>query len=256
MSLSGRRVRAIVRKELREYRRNRSLIWSMAIFPLIFCIQPFISVFLLPASASGELAHEHVLLYLLGIPALVPVFIAAYAVVGERQQGTLEPVLTTPIPREEFLLGKALAALLPSLGVAYAVFAALPRLYRTPRAAGHRVGRDPGARSRRPGAVHAAACCLVDLGRYRRLRPVERHPGRATAQRPREPAGGLRGGAHRAEHHSADARPRGRACDRPARARWTRLADHLAPVRSGAPRHRDQVRDARASVGQARACLL
>jgi ABC-type transport system involved in multi-copper enzyme maturation permease subunit len=123
MRISPRRVRAIVRKEFREYRRNRSLIWSMAIFPLIFCIQPFITVFMLPASASGLLAHEHVLLYLLGIPALVPVFIAAYAVVGERQQGTLEPILTTPIPREEFLLGKALAALLPSLLVAYAVFA-------------------------------------------------------------------------------------------------------------------------------------
>ncbi len=123
MSLSIRRVRAIVRKELREYRRNRSLVWSMAIYPLIFCIQPLVVVFTLPASASGQLTHEHLLLYLLGIPALVPVFIAAYAVVGERQQGTLEPVLATPIPREEFLLGKALAALLPSLVVAYAVFA-------------------------------------------------------------------------------------------------------------------------------------
>ena len=123
MSLNARRVRAIVRKELREYRRNRSLIWSMAIFPLIFTIQPLVVVFTLPASASSQLTHEHVLLYLLGIPALVPVFIAAYAVVGERQQGTLEPVLTTPIPREEFLLAKALAALLPSLVVGYAVFA-------------------------------------------------------------------------------------------------------------------------------------
>ena len=123
MRISPRRVRAIIRKELREYRRNRSLIWSMAIFPLIFCVQPLALVFLLPASASSQLTHEHVLLYLLGIPALVPVFIAAYAVVGERQQGTLEPVLTTPIPREELLLAKALAALLPSLVVAYGVFA-------------------------------------------------------------------------------------------------------------------------------------
>lgn len=123
MRISRRRVRAIVRKEFREYRRNRSLIWSMAIFPLIFCIQPLVLVFTLPESASAQLTHEHVLLYLLGIPALVPVFIAAYAVVGERQQGTLEPVLTTPIPREEFLLAKALAALLPSLVVAYVVFA-------------------------------------------------------------------------------------------------------------------------------------
>ena len=92
------------------------------IYPLIFCIQPLVVVFTLPASSSGQLTHEHLLPTCSG-PALVPVFVAAYAVVGERQQGTLEPVLATPIPREEFLLGKALAALLPSLVVAYAVFA-------------------------------------------------------------------------------------------------------------------------------------
>lgn len=124
MSVSGRRVGAIARKELREYRRNRSLLAGMAILPLVFVIQPLIAVFALPASASGDLAHEHVLLYLLGIPSLVPVFVAAYAVVGERQQGTLEPALTTPIPGEGFLLGKALAALVPSLVIAYAVYAA------------------------------------------------------------------------------------------------------------------------------------
>jgi ABC-type transport system involved in multi-copper enzyme maturation permease subunit len=121
MSLSRRRVRAIVRKELREYRHNRSLFVGMGIFPLIFLIQPLVAVFKLPASASDSLAHEHVLLYMLGIPVLAPIFVAAYGVVGERLQGTLEPALTTPIRREEFLLGKAIAALLPSLAISYAV---------------------------------------------------------------------------------------------------------------------------------------
>jgi ABC-type transport system involved in multi-copper enzyme maturation permease subunit len=123
MSGGGRRVRAILRKELREYRRNRSLVVGMAIYPLIFTVQPLIMVLGLTAEASRSLGHEHVLLYMLGIPALVPVFIAATAVAGERQQGTLEPALTTPITREEFLLGKALAALVPSLAVAYSVYA-------------------------------------------------------------------------------------------------------------------------------------
>jgi ABC-2 type transport system permease protein len=121
--VSSRRVRAIFRKELREYRHNGFIVWTMAIFPLIFLIQPLIVVFVLPASASSELEHGHLLLYMLGIPALVPAAVAAYAVVGERQQGTLEPVLTTPVRREEFLLGKALAALVPSLAIAYAVYA-------------------------------------------------------------------------------------------------------------------------------------
>jgi ABC-type transport system involved in multi-copper enzyme maturation permease subunit len=121
--VSGRRVRAIFRKELREYRHNGFIIWTMAIFPLIFLIQPLVVVFLLPASASNELGNGHLLLYMLGIPALVPAAVAAYAVVGERQQGTLEPVLTTPVRREEFLLGKALAALAPSVAIAHAVYA-------------------------------------------------------------------------------------------------------------------------------------
>ncbi len=123
MNLSIRRLGAIVRKELREYRRNRSIVIGMAILPLVFIIEPLVAVLALARSASGGLAHEHVLLYLLGIPTLVPVFVAAYAVAGERVQGTLEPALTTPIRREEFLAGKALAALIPSLAIAYAVFA-------------------------------------------------------------------------------------------------------------------------------------
>jgi ABC-type transport system involved in multi-copper enzyme maturation permease subunit len=121
--VSSRRIRAIFRKELREYRHNGFIIWTMAIFPLIFLIQPLVVVFALPASASNQLEGGHLLLYMLGIPALVPAAVAAYAVVGERQQGTLEPVLTTPIRREEFLLGKALAALVPSVAIAYAVYA-------------------------------------------------------------------------------------------------------------------------------------
>jgi ABC-2 type transport system permease protein len=121
--MSARRVRAVFRKELREYRRTTSIVAAMAIIPLVFLIQPLVVVFLLPASASEQLAHMHLLLYMLGIPALVPAMTAAYAVTGERQQGTLEPVLTTPVRREELLLGKALASLIPSVAVAYAVFA-------------------------------------------------------------------------------------------------------------------------------------
>jgi ABC-type transport system involved in multi-copper enzyme maturation permease subunit len=122
MSINRRRVRAIVRKELRDFRRNRSLTTGMAIIPVLFCVQPAVTVFTLDPAASATLRQQHVLLYMLGIPALVPSVIAAYSVVGEREQGTLEPVLTTPIRREELLLGKAVAALLPSLAVAYAVY--------------------------------------------------------------------------------------------------------------------------------------
>jgi ABC-type Na+ efflux pump permease subunit len=123
VKLSTTRVRAIFRKELREYARNRSIVVTMAVIPLVFVLNPLIQIFALPEAASGALSHAHVLLYMLGIPAIVPAIISANAVVGERQQGSLEPVLMTPIPREEFLLAKALAALAPSLAISYIVFA-------------------------------------------------------------------------------------------------------------------------------------
>lgn len=123
MRLSTRRVRAVFRKELREYRRSGAIVVAMAIFPLIVIIQPLIAILVVSSKASRVLAQEEPLLYLLAIPALVPATLASYSVVGERQQGTLEPVLTTPIRREEFLLGKALAAFVPSVVIAYAVYA-------------------------------------------------------------------------------------------------------------------------------------
>lgn len=123
MSMSITRIRAIYQKEFREYRRNGSIIAGMAIIALIFVFIPLIEFIALPASMSSALRRGDPLAYMLGIPAIVPAFVAAYAVVGERQQGTLEPVLTTPIRREELLLGKALAALTPSLVVAYVVYA-------------------------------------------------------------------------------------------------------------------------------------
>lgn len=122
MTVNRRRVLAIFRKEVREYRRNGSVVGAMAVLPLVFVINPLIAIFGLSSSSASNLAGGHALLYLLGIPAIVPAIVAAYSVVGERQQGTLEPVLTTPIPRDEFLLGKALAAFVPTLAISYLVY--------------------------------------------------------------------------------------------------------------------------------------
>jgi ABC-type transport system involved in multi-copper enzyme maturation permease subunit len=136
--MSVTRVRAIYRKEFREYRRNRSIVATMALIPLGIVVFPLIEVLALPASAASALLNGDPLVILLGIPALVPSVVAGYAVVGEREQGTLEPVLTTPIRREELLLAKALAALVPSLAVSYvvyAVFLACTKLFAQPAVA-------------------------------------------------------------------------------------------------------------------------
>jgi len=125
VSLSWIRVRAIAVKELRDYRHNRFVILTMALLPLLFIVAPMLQLFTAPAVAASSKLDARVgisLLYLLLIPAIVPSTLSAYSVVGEREQGTLEPVLITPIRREEFLVGKAFAVAAPTLTIAYAIF--------------------------------------------------------------------------------------------------------------------------------------
>ena len=125
MSFSWARAGAILQKELRDYRRNRFVVLSMAFLPLVFVVLPIVQLFTISVSVTSAKLDNRIglsLLYMLIVPAIIPSFLAAYSVVGEREQGTLEPVLTTPIHREEFLIGKALAALLPALAVAYMIF--------------------------------------------------------------------------------------------------------------------------------------
>jgi ABC-type transport system involved in multi-copper enzyme maturation permease subunit len=128
VSESTIRIRAVMRKEFREYRRNRFIIYTMATLPIIFTALPVISLFTIKASADPTQVRTQVaitLLLLLIIPVVLPATIAAYSVIGERDQGTLEPLLTTPISREEFLLGKSLAATVPTVAVAYGFFLVL-----------------------------------------------------------------------------------------------------------------------------------
>jgi ABC-type Na+ efflux pump permease subunit len=125
VSFSWTRVGATLAKELRDYRRNRFVILTMAVLPLILLVLPIIQLFTIPASIPSGKLDVRIglsLLYMLLIPAIVPSALSAYSVVGEREQGTLEPVLITPLRREELLIGKALAALGPTLGIAYSIF--------------------------------------------------------------------------------------------------------------------------------------
>lgn len=127
MSISAARIGAVVRKELTEFRRSPFIVGTMAILPVIFLVVPTVTI-LSQGASEGRAALQKVvgfaLLYLLLIPAVLPSTVAAYSVVGERDQGTLEPLLTTPIRREELLIGKAAAALIPAVGVAYLILGA------------------------------------------------------------------------------------------------------------------------------------
>ena len=123
--MSPERVLTVVLKEVREFRRNRFVIGTMAVVPLVFLVTPMVTLFRIPASANGADVRGAVgslSLLMLIIPLVIPPVIAAYSVVGERTQGTLEPVLSAPVTASELLLGKAVAAFVPSVGISYVVY--------------------------------------------------------------------------------------------------------------------------------------
>jgi len=125
VSMSAARIRAVVIKELAEFRRNRFIVATASILPIVFLISPTASILSLKAAVASTALQKHVNASMF-LPLLVPVFIpatmSAFSVVGEREQGTLEPVLTTPIKTTELLIGKAVAIFFPAVVLGYAMF--------------------------------------------------------------------------------------------------------------------------------------
>lgn len=74
------------------------------------------------------------------LPVFIPSVIASYAIVGEKRDRTLEPLLATPIRTSQLLLGKCLAALVPTvvttLACALLFVAGIALWSVTPRVAG------------------------------------------------------------------------------------------------------------------------
>jgi ABC-type Na+ efflux pump permease subunit len=119
------RVLVVVRKEFREYRRNRFIVATMAALPVVLLALLVAETFALPEGASEATLRRPVgeaLLFLQLIPVMLPTTIAAYAVMGEREQRTLETVLTTPVTDRELLTGKMIAAVVPAVAIAWLLF--------------------------------------------------------------------------------------------------------------------------------------
>ena len=78
------------------------------------------------------------------MPAYIPLSIATFSIIGEKQARTLEPVLATPIQTSELLTGKAIAALVPGVlagWVTYLAFVVLASIVYGPNLLG--VVTDP-----------------------------------------------------------------------------------------------------------------
>ena len=93
------------------------LIAIAALGPIMMILIVDSIVILDPATASSFLPMMDAMMSpMLGMFAIIPAgLISANALVGEREQNTLEPLLCTPLTDKELLLGKVLSSFIPSI---------------------------------------------------------------------------------------------------------------------------------------------
>jgi ABC-type transport system involved in multi-copper enzyme maturation permease subunit len=124
--MNKRRVQAIFRKEMREFRRNKQIVSTMAVSPIGFVIFPVIFLFSTINASNVSLLYSYpVQIFTLAAAAVLPAVVGGYAIIGEREQGTLEPLLGTPVRTEELMLGKALAIFVAAASWSYLIFGLL-----------------------------------------------------------------------------------------------------------------------------------
>jgi ABC-2 type transport system permease protein len=139
-------VLVIVRKEFEEVIKNKYILTTMASFPLVFSIViPLIYLLALPSNVSwgdvsvfkgavigsalmtprqvliAYIVQSNLPFYLM-MPSVIPTLISSYSIVGEKKCGTLEPLLATPVTTRDILIGKTLAAAIPSVVITWISF--------------------------------------------------------------------------------------------------------------------------------------
>ena len=120
----------IARKELKVISRKRSIIFYNVGLPLLIAVAFSLEIKNLTASGipgSFSQGAESIIYLFVILATVLPSTIAAYSIVGEKMEKTLEPLLATPTTDDEILLGKGIAAfILPiaSIWVAASIFMA------------------------------------------------------------------------------------------------------------------------------------
>ncbi|MGQ9586118.1 MAG: ABC transporter permease subunit [Anaerolineae bacterium] len=139
-----RRMRAIIRKEWQEIRKNKMILSTMIFLPVVLVGMILVTdYFMLRYPDEGDappmppaleamgpegfvvVMNEQYMFYLLLIPAALPVAIAAYSIIGEKETRSLEPLLATPVSTWELLAAKTLAATTPAVLITWVSYAAL-----------------------------------------------------------------------------------------------------------------------------------
>ncbi|HEX2470056.1 MAG TPA: ABC transporter permease [Candidatus Limnocylindrales bacterium] len=140
-------VATILQREWYETVRNRLLMSTILLPPILLTVAPIILAGAVgeralppelerqilsqkpewasftPGELAGAFAVQQFLVFFLLMPAYIPLSIATFSIIGEKQSRSLEPVLAAPIRTSELLAGKAIAALVPGLLAGWATYA-------------------------------------------------------------------------------------------------------------------------------------
>jgi ABC-2 type transport system permease protein len=111
----------VAAKELKVLRRKKSIIAYIIILPLLLTVA--FSAVVQNQVASGNnvasgtlgLGLDSLTYFFVVLAAILPGSIAAYSIVGEKVEKSLEPLLATPTTDGEILLGKSIAAFVPPI---------------------------------------------------------------------------------------------------------------------------------------------
>ncbi len=97
------------------------LILVAAIGPVMILATVGLLIFSIPSEAEFMVIMQMTsptISPMIGLVAIIPAsLIAANALVGEREQNTLEPLLCTPLTDRELLIGKVLSSFIPSIAL-------------------------------------------------------------------------------------------------------------------------------------------
>ena len=115
----------IASKDFKTFRKKRFIIQSIIGFVLVVSIGlPLIIELVIlkaknpPAVVLPVLINAFSFWFVIG-PAAIPISIASYSLVGEKVQKSLEPLLAAPVTDSEILVGKSIAAFIPSIASTY-----------------------------------------------------------------------------------------------------------------------------------------
>jgi ABC-2 type transport system permease protein len=116
----------IASKDLKVIMRKRSVRYTIIVLPLLISVLfPLVIRSVLnkgggiPAAVLPALLDSFAFFFAI-IAAILPTPIASYSIVGEKVEKSLEPLLATPTTDGEILLGKSIAAFLPTIIATYA----------------------------------------------------------------------------------------------------------------------------------------